>query len=170
MANDELSLAKRIALFRLTVLGDLVHMAPGSQGIGDALRQRANTDYDIPGTLRRRVAAETIRTWLKAYRRDGFEALVPKPRKDAGSCRAFEQWVCDLLCTIKEQERDYSVKEVIAAAHDTGEIPAELVLPTSTVHRVLSRAGLMKKPADAPTNKDHRRFEFAAPVRCGTAT
>jgi transposase InsO family protein len=66
------------------------------------------------------------------------------------------------LCTIKEAEPDYSVAEVIAAARDTGELDATLALPPSTVHRVLSRAGLMQKPADAPTHKDHRRFEFAA--------
>ncbi len=62
-----------------------MHMAPGSQGIGDAIRERADKDYDIPGTLRRRVAAETIRTWLKAYRRDGFEALVPKRKSDSST-------------------------------------------------------------------------------------
>lgn len=162
MTNDETSLSKRIALFRLSVLGDLVHLPPGSPGIGDGLKQRASKDYDIPGTLRTRVAPETIRTWLKLYRRNGFEALLPKERKDAGRCRAFEPWVADLLCTIKEQDLDYSVNEVIAAARDTGELAADLPLPLSTVHRVLSRAGLMKKPVDAPTNKDHRRFEFAA--------
>jgi putative transposase len=162
MANDEIDLSQRVALFRLSVLGDLVHLAPGSPGIGDALRQRAAHDYDIPGTLRTRIAPETIRTWLKSYRRAGFEALVPRQRNDAGTCRAFEPWVCDLLCTIKEADLDYSVAEVIAAARDTGEVPATLALPPSTVHRVLSRAGLMKKPTDAPTHKDHRRFEFGA--------
>lgn len=162
MADDEISLSKRVALFRLSVLGDLVHLAPGSPGIGDALRQRAAHEYDIPGTLRTQVAVETIRTWLKDYRRDGFEALLPKQRKDAGGCRAFEPWVCDLLCTLKEAEPDDSVNEVIAAARDTGELDDKLALPPSTVHRVLSRAGLMKKPADAPTHKDHRRFEFGA--------
>lgn len=162
MTDDEKTLRQRVALFRLSVLGDLVHLAPGSPGIGETLDARANKDYDIPGTLRTRVARETIRTWLKLYRRDGFDALLPKQRKDAGQCRAFEPVVTDLLCTIKDEHRDYSVKEVIASARDTGEFVAGLELPASTVHRVLSRAGLMKKPADEPTNKDHRRFEFAA--------
>ncbi len=162
MTDDGKTLQQQVALFRLSVLGDLVHRAPGSPGIGEALEQRAETDYDIPGTLRTRVARETIRTWLKSYRRSGFDALLPKERKDAGQCRAFEQVVCDLLCALKDEHRDYSVKEVIAAARDTGELAAGLELPASTVHRVLSRAGLMKKPADEPTSKDHRRFEFAA--------
>ena len=162
MTNDRKSLAERVALFRLSVLGDLVHLAPGSPGIGDGLKRRADKDYKIPGTLRTRVAPETMRGWLKAYRRGGFDALLPKQRKDAGGCRAIKPWVCDLLCTLKEAEPNDSVAEVIAAARETGELPAEISLPLSTVHRVLSTAGLMKKPDDEPTQKDHRRFEFAA--------
>lgn len=162
MNNDETPLSKRIALFRLSVLGDLVHLAPGSPGISDALRKRAEVDYDIPGTLRTRVAAETLRGWLKAHRRGGFDALLPKERKDAGTCRAIEPAICDLLCTLKEETPDLSVSEVIDAARKHHEVSAAVPLPPSTVHRVLSRAGLMKKPADDPTSKDHRRFEFAA--------
>lgn len=162
MTDDKKSLAEQVALFRLSVLGDLVHRAPGERGVGDAIHERAAKGYDIPGTLRQKVAPETIRTWLKAYRKAGFDALVPRPRKDAGRCRAFEPWVCDLLCTIKEERPDLSVAEVIAEARRIDELPADLALPPSTVHRVLSRAGLMHKPADAPQSKDHRRFEFAA--------
>jgi transposase len=33
------------------------------------------------------VAAETLRDWLKAYRRGGFEALLPKQRADRGQVR-----------------------------------------------------------------------------------
>lgn len=162
MTNDRKSLAERVALFRLSVLGDLVHLAPGSSGIGDGLKQRADKDYKIPGTLRTRVAPETLRGWLKAHRRGGFEALLPKERKDAGKSRALDSAVCDLLCTLKDQNPDDSVAEVIAAARGSGELPAQVSLPLSTVHRVLSRAGLMKKLTDEPTQKDHRRFEFAA--------
>jgi len=162
MSDDRKTLAEQVALFRLSVLGDLVHLPPGSPGIGKAIAERAAREYDIPGTLRRQVAAETIRGWLKDYRKGRFDALVPKPRKDAGTCRAFEPWVCDILCTIKDEQPDLSVTEVIAEARTIDEIPADLALPPSTVHRVLSRAGLMQKSADAPTHKDHRRFEFAA--------
>jgi len=162
MKDERTKLSEQVGLFRLSVLGDLVHLQPGSPGIGEAIAKRAAKDYDIPGTLRTRVAPETIRGWLKDYRKGGFEALLPKPRKDAGSCRAFEPWICDILCTIKDEHPDLSVNEVIAEARTIDEIPADLALPPSTVHRVLSRAGLMTKRTDEPTHKDHRRFEFAA--------
>lgn len=162
MSDDPKPLSERVALFRYGVLGDLLHLAPGSHGLGDKLREKADRDYDIPGTLRARVAAETIRTWLKQYRKRGFDALKPKARKDAGSSRSIPQEVCDLLCTLKEEHTAYSVKEVIAEAQATGELPEELSLPPSTVHRLLTRTGLMQRSTDEPTTKDHRRFEFAA--------
>jgi hypothetical protein len=84
MADTETALAQKVALFRLSVLGDLVHLAPGSPGVGEAIARRASADYDIPGTLRTRVAAETIRGWLKAYRKAGFEALVYRSGKCDG--------------------------------------------------------------------------------------
>jgi len=37
----------------------------------------------------------------------------------------------------------------------------EVVLADSTVHRLLARRGLMRKPSE-PTSKDHRRFEYEA--------
>jgi transposase InsO family protein len=40
-------------------------------------------------------------------------------------------------------------------------ISDEVVLAESTVHRLLARRGLMRKPSD-PTSKDHRRFEYDA--------
>ena len=39
----------------------------------------SRTDWE---TLRH--AAETLRDWLYAYRRGGFEALKPRPRADLG--------------------------------------------------------------------------------------
>jgi hypothetical protein len=37
----------------------------------------------------------------------------------------------------------------------------EVVLAESTVHRLLGRRGLTRKPSE-PTSKDHRRFEYEA--------
>ncbi len=56
-----------------------------------ALREKAEREYDIPGTTRRRVAAETLRDWLYAYRRGGFDGLKPRPRADQGHARALPQ-------------------------------------------------------------------------------
>ena len=147
-----------VALFRYGLIADLLHTAPGWRGLGRRLSEKAEQSYAIPGSLRARVAAETLRHWLKAYRKSGFDALKPKRRSDAGRSHALPQQVADALCHLKENKPDLSVqlliKEVLAAGH----VPDGLLLPPSTVHRLLSRAGLMKQRT--PNAKDHRRFTF----------
>jgi transposase InsO family protein len=62
--------------------------------------------------------------------------------------------------TIKDEHPDYSVQLVIQDAIASGKLADDVKLAHSTVHRLLSRAGLMAKRKDEPTSKDHRRFEF----------
>jgi transposase InsO family protein len=151
---------KQIALFRYGVIADLIHLEPGQRGLYAKLRDKAAQERDIPGTLRRKVEAETIRGWLRAYRRGGFDALLPKVRRDAGSARAIPQEVQDLLCETKDEHPDYSVALVINHVSRFAELPEGLVLAPSTVHRTLSRAGLMQKKPHESTSKDRRRFAF----------
>ena len=60
-------LRQAVALFRYGLIADLVNMPPRTPGIGARLRAKAERDYDIPGTNRTRVAAETIRDWIRLY-------------------------------------------------------------------------------------------------------
>lgn len=160
MTNDDDELRKNVALFRYGLIADLLHLHGPRCGVYAELDKKAERSYAIPGSTRTQVAAETIRGWLKDYRRGGFEALLPQRRSDAGASRRLPQSVQDVLLTIKEEHEDYTVNLVIQEAQKHPQMPADLVLAPSTVHRLLSRHGLMKKPT-ATGNKDRRRFEFA---------
>jgi Homeodomain-like domain len=126
------------------------------------LREKASREFDTPGTTRRHVAAETIRDWLYAYRRHGFDGLKPRPRADQGQARALPQAVADQLCALKEVHPTYSVGLVIGTARAQQRVPANLPLPPATVHRLLGRHGLMARPTDAPTSQDRGRFSYDA--------
>jgi len=159
--NDDVKQhSDEVALFRLGVIGELVHLAPGSKGLYARLREKAAVDYRIPGSLRAHVAEETIRGWLRQYRKGGFDALKPRVRRDHGQSHALPREVSDLLVAIKDEKRDFSVQLVIREALASGKVPEGLPLAPSTVHRLLSRAGLMAKEPGEPTSKDHRRFTF----------
>jgi putative transposase len=149
-----------VALFRYGLIADLTHMEPGEAGTYARLKEKASHRYAIPGSHRTEVAAETMRGWLRAWRKGGFDALRPKPRADHGRARAIPQEVTDLLCTIKEDKRELSVRMVIEAARASGEVPGEMELAPATVHRLLSRQGLMAKRPEEPTSKDRRHFAF----------
>ena len=74
-----------VAVFRYGLIADFVHLPLGTKGLYRRLEEKAAREYIIPGTARTRVAAETLRDWLKRYRQGGFEALLPKPRADRGT-------------------------------------------------------------------------------------
>src|SRR5512134_1771190 len=158
MLDDKIR--EQIALFRYGLIADLLHRGPGERGLQPLLLEKAEKVYEIPGSRRSRVAAETIRDWLAEYRRGGFDALRPRPRRDQGSSRAIPQEIVDLLCQIKDETPALAVGAVIEEARRRAGIGGEVPLALATVHRLLSRHGLMDKRPKEPTSKDRRRFAF----------
>ena len=49
-----------VALFRYGLIADLRHLPPGHRTVHAHLREKADRDHEIPGSARRRVAAETL--------------------------------------------------------------------------------------------------------------
>ena len=156
MAEDKLQ--EQVALFRYGIIADFVNLPPGSKGLYAQIRKKAEQDYVIPGARRTRVAGETIRSWLKKYRRGGFDALLPKERTDKGKARKLPLEVSDLLLAVKEEAPELTVPLVIKKAMSTGRVPDDIRLPNSTVYKLLARHGLTRK-STSPC-KDHRRFAY----------
>jgi transposase InsO family protein len=161
MTDSDTDRRHAIALFRYGLIADLVRLQPRSKGLYALIAQKAAEEYSIPGSARTRVAEETIRDWLKAYRRGGFEALLPKPRADRGQSRSLPPEVVDVLLAIKEGNPKLSVQLVIREARQRPQVPADLPLPNATVHRLLARHGLMDKTRGEAGDADRRRFAFA---------
>ena len=152
------NLRQTVALFRYGLIAEFVHLPPNSPGLYAKLQAKAEPAYSIPGSTRTRVAAETLRDWLKAYRRGGFDALLPKGRADRGRSRALAAELAERLLSLKEELPQVSIPQLIRIARERG-ISAE-PLPRATVHRLFSRAGLMRQSAQ-PAEQDRRRFAFA---------
>ena len=157
MHHPDEELRKAVALFRYGLIADVLRLAPGSPDIRRTLHQKAQRTYVIPGTRRTRVAVETMRDWLSLYRNGGFEALYPKTRADRGQPRRLPPEVAELLVSLKTAQPALSVKALIGAARERG---VEHPLAPSTVHRLLSREGLLDKRPGEPVATDRRRFAF----------
>jgi putative transposase len=154
------SKTEQVALFRYGVIADLVHLQPGTKGLYARLEEKAAKSWPIPFSTRSRVAEETMRGWLRMWRVGGFEALKPRVRSDAGESRALPQDVKDLLVSIKEDSPELSVQLCIKEALARGPVPADLQLAQTTVHRVLTRAGLMRKSGEGGGEADRHRFAY----------
>src|SRR5512143_3638061 len=101
-----------VALFRYGLIAEFVHLPPHSPGLYAKLQAKAEPAYTIPGSTRTRVAAETLRDWLKAYRRGGFDALLPKGRADRGRSRALAAELAERLLSLKEELPQVSIPQL----------------------------------------------------------
>ena len=79
---------QQVALFRYGLIDELVHLPPGSPGLYQRLHEKAAREYTIPGTHRTRVAAETLRDWLKRYRQGRWFGFS---REDRFNMKRFRQ-------------------------------------------------------------------------------
>jgi transposase InsO family protein len=160
MSDSDREHRHALALFRYGVIADLVRLEPGTPGLYQRIAEKAAADYQIPGTSRTRIAAETIRHWLKRYRAGGFDALMPKPRADRGRPRKIPDDVAEHLVALKAQHPKLSVAALLRHARSTGHVPDDLDIAPSTVNRLLVREGLMRKRSEDPTTLDRRRFSY----------
>ncbi len=150
--------AKQIALFRYGVIVELLRMPAGSPQLRAALTECSEREHQIPGSHRTRVSVSTLREWMRSYRQGGFDALCPKRRADRGRSRRLSTNMIEALLATKRNAMHLSVDDVIARVRK--EQPDDRVeLPRSTVHRLLSREGLMR-PADNTVTQDRRRFAY----------
>lgn len=80
--------AEKIALFRYAIVAPLVlKTLPRGELTGRAEEIAART-YDIPFSQRHSLSVDTLLDWALRYRRGGFAALAPQPRRDPGGSRA----------------------------------------------------------------------------------
>jgi transposase InsO family protein len=150
---------RAIALWRVGVLGPLVS-ARLSHGDRQAyFDSAAARTHEHPDGRAVQVAAATIESWYYAYRRGGFEALLPKSREDRHRSRAVPGDLCELLVRAKRERPRRSIRRLIRMLERAGKIPKG-ALSRSTVHRVLHAAGVSARPprdADAAGSTVERR-------------
>lgn len=159
LSSSENDLREDIALFRYGLIAEIAREPPGKPGTYARMKKIAARKYDIPGSRRRRVAAETLRCWIRDYRAKGIEGLYPKTRQDKGTSRRIPQKVLDVLLEIKEENPKLTVKQVIKKAREHEDVFDNTILAESTVHRLLARNGLMEKGLKG-AGKDRRSFSY----------
>lgn len=144
-----------VALFRLSVLGPLVSRDRLERGeLQQIIRELALREYAIPGSRRRLVGEKTLEAWYYAWRRDGIDGLVPKPRNDRGQSK-LPVAVQEALLAAKRENPRRSIRQLQHLLESSGQV-ARGTLSRSAIHRLLQRQGLSRVAAPLP--EEHRRF------------
>lgn len=110
---------REIGLFRYALVRDAADPALSKAERGRLVRALADRDHVGPDGRLVRVARGTLDEWIRAYRRGGFEALVPRPRVVAPRTSAE---LLELAFALKRERPDRTaaqVREVMLAAGES---------------------------------------------------
>jgi transposase InsO family protein len=149
------------ALFRLSVLGDLVHRQRRRGELKRALAAKALEVWLAPEGPRR-IAAKTIEEWFYRHKAKGFAALLPSTRRDHGSIRAIPPDLQELIVAMKREDPGRSVPLILRELRDAGLMRKNQFGP-GAVRRLLKQRGLSGPKIEAEATA---RFRFVA-ANCG---
>lgn len=160
---------RQIALWKLGVLGPLMSARLVHGDVRSYLREASARTHRMPDGTEVQLSARTIETWFYEYRRGGFDALLPKDRRDKGQSRVIRAELADVLLRAKAEKPRRSIRRLIQLM-----IRAKLAEPgelsRSSVHRLLRSAGLSWRPVRAEI-QERRSFlvEYASDLWIGDA-
>lgn len=146
-----------VALFRLSVLGELVsrdHLEHGE--LQSIIRRLASKEYAIPGSDRCFLGEKTIEAWYYAWRKHGVEALIPKTRNDLGVSKLPAKVQAALLAAKRENPRR-SIRQLKILMEKSG-LVMQGTLSRSAIHRLLQQHNLSRITGSATLPEEHRRF------------
>lgn len=93
--HDQATPAEQIALFRYGIIAPILH--DSSNGQTRYFKQMAQKVFDVPSYGRKQYHWKTFKSWLRSYRRAGFDGLKPKTRADKGSSRRVDDGLAQII-------------------------------------------------------------------------
>ena len=126
-----------IALFKYAIIAPLVNDIYESKSKEEFYRTAASKQYKLPNEKMTTLTAGTIKRWYLEYKRDGFEALKPKSRNDAGYSRKIPNEYIEKIEEIKEKYPHITGKAIYKKLLEEGIINASDV-SISSLYRFLN--------------------------------
>jgi len=152
-----------VAMFRFGVISDLVGTLRLEHGDAEKIiRRQSERTWDIPYSNRTRIAASTIRNWVRRYRKSGnqLSSLFPSERSDRGKSRKVDDETILAIVKMKREKPSLPAAGLINELHKKDLITPGIILYPSTVYRILQREGVGRELAG---KTDRRRFEAEYP-------
>jgi putative transposase len=157
MHDDETDRRQQMALVRYQIISPYLALKPPRGRRRELLRHLANQPATGPDGEPLCVQAETLRSWVRRYRRHGLAGLMDKQRPQRGIQVLTAEQV-ETVLSLKREVPERSLDRIKRIAEQTGLIEPG-VLTRSTLHRVLQREGMSARPKSESDRKDLDRFE-----------
>jgi len=150
-----------VALFRMTVLGELISRQSLSRGeLKAIINELAQKHYTIPNSRHTQISGKTIESWYYAWKRGNVDALAPKVRLDKGQSKISES-LQEAILKAKQDNPKRSLNSLLELMRMKN-LEGAHSLSRSSVYRFLLSHGL-SRPIETTQPKELRRFEADYP-------
>ena len=145
-----------IALMRYSVIAPLITGLSDDYNTLTAFFYHASVKGVLhpDGTIKH-YAPGTIKRWYAAYKKEGFDALIPSGRADLGIPRKLDDDLKEQIKYLKTNYPRMSASAIYRQLHDNGSLKHGDV-SESTINRYINLLALQLKTT---TNQDMRRYE-----------
>jgi transposase InsO family protein len=112
-----------------------------------------------------KVSVRTLRRWLAAFQKNGFDGLRPTPRNDRGHGRKLPDFVKEMLMAIRKEYPGAStplILEFLRKSEDQATREAAQNLAPATLNRFFRSLELRRFSTTKPTHSGERRKWNAA--------
>lgn len=154
---------ERVALFRHSVLGALISGELMHGELKRHIRDLSRRMYTIPFSRKTHIGAGTIRQWLAAWRKGGFEALKPGKRSTCGKQRSLRQELAEHILALKRRHPRIAVGTIFNCLVKENKMTPNEV-SAATAYRYLARH--LSTPAATKTGNRQQRFNHRFPNDC----
>jgi len=150
--------AREVGLFRYALIREAADPQLSTRQRGRLVRELADREHTGPFGERVRISRVTLDKWILAWRRGGFDALLPSTRRcDPRSSASL----LELAVALKREVPARTAAQIVAILHaHAGH--GGLVPSARTVQRHFARLELTTRPDGQPP-RAFGRFEAAAP-------
>ncbi|MCP3986788.1 MAG: DDE-type integrase/transposase/recombinase [bacterium] len=161
MAEEIVDPRLKKALCRYEVISAYIAAQPGRGQKGPLLRQLAARTWTDEEGEPMAVKPETLRVWVRRYRKRGLEGLMDKARPRRG-VQVLTPEQAELVCRLRREVPERSLDRIITMVEQMGLLGPGL-LRRSTLHRVLRAEGLSQRACRVPDAQDLDRREADRP-------
>ena len=153
--------ARAKALARYQIISAYIALDPPRGERTALLDQLAARPWTGPDGAPMQPAAETLRRWVRLYRKGGLAALADAPRRDRGSTALTPEQV-EIACALKTEVPARSLDRILKIMRTMGHLEPGAA-SRSTLHRALQKRGLSGRKTRTPDAHDLDRFEASHP-------
>lgn len=147
---------KAVALMRYSAIAPIVtDSADDCASLSDFFRRASAKGIKAPDGSLRHYSPGTLEKWYLAYKHNGFDALLPAGRSDAGVSRKIDDDLREQIIYLKHNYPRMSASAIFRQLQDNGSVSSKTI-SESTVCRFVRQLALQERLS---SNQDLRRYE-----------